>query len=322
MPCSTGPASWCSAAPSRPVGRRPGDRGVQRADRRAEGARRGRRRPLRQAGRQRPGLGRAGQARASRDPEAFADYYANDVLALVCAAWLGPGYQVTSQVNVVNPGGRRQVAHRDYHLGFMSHDQSPRLPGARAPPVAGADPAGRGRPLRHAGRDRPDDVPAALAEVRPGYLAFRPARVHRVLRRPPRPAAAGQGRRGVLQPRPVPRRRHQPLRRRPPDGQPAAGVLRVRPGDGDASTGPRCARRSTRRCARRKAGGAAEQELRNVVAASAEGYAFPTNLDLDQPVGGLAPQTQAELVWRALEEGWDTATFAAGLRAHTDRRGA
>jgi Phytanoyl-CoA dioxygenase (PhyH) len=57
-------------------------------------------------------------------PEVFADYYANDVLALVSEAWLGPGYQVTSQVNVVNPGGQAQVAHRDYHLGFMSLDQA------------------------------------------------------------------------------------------------------------------------------------------------------------------------------------------------------
>ncbi|MET9869911.1 phytanoyl-CoA dioxygenase, partial [Streptomyces sp. NPDC006386] len=35
------------------------------------------------------------------DAEAFADYYANEVLALVSTAWLGPGYQVTSQLNVV-----------------------------------------------------------------------------------------------------------------------------------------------------------------------------------------------------------------------------
>ena len=39
---------------------------------------------------------------AVRDPEVFADYYANDMLALAARAWLGPGYQVTSQVNVVN----------------------------------------------------------------------------------------------------------------------------------------------------------------------------------------------------------------------------
>jgi len=57
---------------------------------------------------------------ALRAPGVFAAYYANDVIALVCEAWLGPGYQVTSQVNVVNPGGAAQTVHRDYHLGFMS----------------------------------------------------------------------------------------------------------------------------------------------------------------------------------------------------------
>ena len=56
------------------------------------------------------------------------------------------------------------------------------------------------------------------------------------------------------------------------------------------------------------------------MAASAEGYAFPTNLDRDQPVGGLAPQTQAELVWQALQEGWDTEALAEELDAHAGRR--
>ena len=65
---------------------------------------------------------------ALHDPEVFVDYYANDVLNLVSTAWLGPQYQVTSQLNVVNPGGQAQVAHRDYHLGFMSADQSGRFP--------------------------------------------------------------------------------------------------------------------------------------------------------------------------------------------------
>ena len=65
---------------------------------------------------------------AVRDPEAFAAYYGNDVLSLIAEAWLGPGYQVTSQVNVVNPGGTAQVAHRDYHLGFMSEEQGRAFP--------------------------------------------------------------------------------------------------------------------------------------------------------------------------------------------------
>ena len=39
-------------------------------------------------------------------------------------AWLGPGYQVTAQANVVRPGGKAQTVHRDYHLGFMDSAQA------------------------------------------------------------------------------------------------------------------------------------------------------------------------------------------------------
>jgi ectoine hydroxylase-related dioxygenase (phytanoyl-CoA dioxygenase family) len=68
------------------------------------------------------------------------------------------------------------------------------------------------------------------------------------------------------------------------------------------------------------AAGTDERSLRNVVAASAEGYAFPTDLDHDQPVGGLAPQTQAELVWRAVQERWTPDALAAGVTAQQGRR--
>lgn len=65
---------------------------------------------------------------AVRAPAPFTAYYANPATALVCEAWLGPGYQVTSQVNVVNPGGSAQRPHRDYHLGFMDADGAARYP--------------------------------------------------------------------------------------------------------------------------------------------------------------------------------------------------
>ena len=70
----------------------------------------------------------------------------------------------------------------------------------------------------------------------------------------------------------------------------------------------------------RRAAGTSEQDLRNVVAAAAEGYPFPTNLDRDQPVGALVPESQAQLVWRALENDWDQQTFEAELAAQTARR--
>ena len=71
--------------------------------------------------------------------------------------------------------------------------------------------------------------------------------------------------------------------------------------------------------AARMASGVNERSLRNAVAASAEGYAFPTNLDRDQPVGGLAPESQAALVWRGLREGWEVETLGKELDAQQHR---
>jgi hypothetical protein len=67
------------------------------------------------------------------------------------------------------------------------------------------------------------------------------------------------------------------------------------------------------------AAGIDEPTLVNVIAASAEGYAFPTNLDRDQPIGGLAPETQAGLVRRALQETWPADALDAELTSQAER---
>jgi Na+/serine symporter len=69
-----------------------------------------------------------------------------------------------------------------------------------------------------------------------------------------------------------------------------------------------------------KAAGASQRELDNVVVATAEGYAFPTNLDLDQPIGSLAPPSQVDTVLTALAEGSTTAQLDVALRGQDDRR--
>jgi ectoine hydroxylase-related dioxygenase (phytanoyl-CoA dioxygenase family) len=69
----------------------------------------------------------------------------------------------------------------------------------------------------------------------------------------------------------------------------------------------------------RKSAGASQGSLDNVIAASAEGYPFPTNLDRDQPIGGMAPQTQAGLVRQAVDEEWTHDAFASALDAHAAR---
>jgi ectoine hydroxylase-related dioxygenase (phytanoyl-CoA dioxygenase family) len=62
------------------------------------------------------------------DADAFARYFGTPAIAAVCEAWLGPGYQMTAQVNLVRPGGQAQEAHRDYHLGFQTADVAARFP--------------------------------------------------------------------------------------------------------------------------------------------------------------------------------------------------
>ena len=67
--------------------------------------------------------------------------------------------------------------------------------------------------------------------------------------------------------------------------------------------------------------GADAETINRVVAASAEGYAFPCNLDVDQPIGGLTPPSDADIVRLALDERWDpcAAHGAAPLTALTQR---
>ena len=258
---------------------------------------------------------------ALRAPEVFADYYANDVLALVSEAWLGPGYQVTSQVNVVNPGGQAQVAHRDYHLGFMSLDQSLAFPAQvhRLSPlmtlqgaVAHCDMPVETGPTMYLPHSQKYDA---------GYVAFHQPEFTDYFDRQHVQLPLAKGDAAFFNPALF----HGAGTNRSADVRRMANLLQVSSAFGRAMESVDRVAMSLALypvLARRKAAGADGRELRNVVAASAEGYAFPTNLDRDQPVGGLAPQTQAELVWQALGEGWDAAAFAAGLRAHTDRRGA
>jgi ectoine hydroxylase-related dioxygenase (phytanoyl-CoA dioxygenase family) len=71
---------------------------------------------------------------------------------------------------------------------------------------------------------------------------------------------------------------------------------------------------------RRKSEGVSEDWLRRVIAATAEGYPFPTNLDLDPPVDGLAPPSQADTLWQAVAEEWDPERLRQELQAAAKRR--
>ncbi|WP_100498904.1 phytanoyl-CoA dioxygenase family protein [Geodermatophilus chilensis] len=255
---------------------------------------------------------------AVRDPEAFAAYYGNDLIALVSEAWLGRGYQVTSQVNVVNPGGKAQVAHRDYHLGFMSEEQALAYPAHvhRLSPVMTLQGA-----VAHC--DMPVETGPTMylphsQKYALGYVAFhRPEFTayfdEHFVQLPLRKGDAAFFNPALF---------HGAGTNRSADVRRMANLLQVSSAFGRAmETVDRTAMcRALHPVLRAwKTTGADERTLRNVVAASAEGYAFPTDLDRDQPIGGLAPETQAELVWRALQEDWSPEALDAELFAQAER---
>ncbi|MEW2306689.1 phytanoyl-CoA dioxygenase family protein [Streptomyces sp. NPDC006655] len=253
------------------------------------------------------------------DPEAFADYYANDVVALVSLAWLGPGYQITSQVNVVNPGGAAQTAHRDYHLGFLSDEQAEAYPAHvhRLSPVLTLQGA-----VAHC--DMPVESGPTMylpysQTYEPGYLAWRRPEFQAYFKTHHVQPALAKGDAAFFNPALF----HAAGTNRTLDVRRTANLLQVSSAFGrpmetvDREAVVNAVYPVLRR---RRSEGAGETWLEHVIAASAEGYPFPTNLDSDPPVDGMAPPSQADLVRRALREDWLPRVLRDELRAAAARR--
>ena len=253
-------------------------------DRRAAGEPHGRRRPLRQAGAN-DRIWNALEKLCFRDPAVFAAYYGNEIVALV-EAWLGPAYQFTSQINVVNPGSRAVAAPR----------LPPRLPGTggdrgasgpRASALAGPDAPGRGRPLRHAGRDRPDPLSPLLANIPSGLSRHRESGVPRLFRPAPAQLPLAKGDAAFFNPALF----HAAGNRRSRDVRRMANLLQVSSAYGRAMESVDRTRMSAALhralLALRAEGKLTLEQSGCAVAACAEGYSFPTNLDRDPPLGGV-----------------------------------
>jgi ectoine hydroxylase-related dioxygenase (phytanoyl-CoA dioxygenase family) len=264
----------------------------------------------------------AAQKLALHDPQVFADYYANDALATVCQAWLGPRYQVTSQVNVVNPGGTQQVPHRDYHLGFVPNEHLTSYPAHlhRTSPVLTLQGA-----VAHC--DMPvESGPTMLLpfsqRFEGGYIAFnRPefidffAEHHvqlpltkgdAVFFNPALYHGAGSN---VSAGSSQIRRIANLLQISSPFGRAMEAL--------DRTAMVRAVYPALRAM---KAAGRTQRELLNAVVATAEGYAFPTNLDSDQPIGSLAPASQVDIVAAALADNLTAEQLDVALRDQDDRR--
>ncbi|AQT79454.1 phytanoyl-CoA dioxygenase [Mycolicibacterium litorale] len=261
----------------------------------------------------------AAQKLALQAPEVYADYYANDALALICQAWLGPRYQVTAQVNVVNPGGAAQVPHRDYHLGFVApgqltdypahvHRLSPTLTLQGA--VAHTDMPVQSGPTMllpysqlveggYLAFNRPDFIDyfaghhVQIPLDKGDALFFNPALYH----------GAGANTSAEI------RRMANLLQVSSPFGRAMEAL--------DHTAMVRAVYPALRAM---KAAGRSPAELLNAVVATADGYPFPTNLDHDQPIGSLAPPSQVDLVLGALANDLSPDALDVALRDQNERR--
>ena len=110
-------------------------------------------------------------------------------------------------------------------------------------------------------------------------------------------------------------------KRREADGQPLPGLLRLWPRDGEHRPDSHVEGALPAALAKARANGTlAAGQIAAAIASCAEGYPFPTNLDSDPPLGGLAPKSQAKLFHEALEGGWDAARFNAALDAQAVKK--
>lgn len=254
------------------------------------------------------------------DPLVFARYFGNLAIDAVSRAWLGPGYQMTAQINVVRPGGEAQEAHRDYHLGFQTaevaalypahvHDLSPAL--TLQGGIAHCD-----MPIESG----PTKLLPFSQSYRAGYTAWR------------RPDFRAHFEETCVQ---IPLRKGDAIFFNPAtfhaagantsaDVQRMVNLLQVSSAFGrametiDRSAMCRALFPELRQLQISR--DLSPRQISAAIAACAEGYAFPTNLDRDPPIGGLAPVTQNDLMHRALAEGWSSKKLASELSAMSKRQ--
>ena len=247
-------------------------------------------------------------------PDVFLRYFANEPIQAVCEAWLGPNYQMTAQVNLVHPGGDAQQAHRDYHLGFQTAEVSSLYPShvhelSSTLTLQGA--------IAHC--DMPvESGPTKLLPFSqtylPGYAAWRREDFREIFENRYVQLPLNKGDALFFSPALF----HGAGANISSNIDRMANLLQVSSAFGRAMetidrakmcvlTYPSAAKHFTKKTL-------SILEIKAAIAATAEGYSFPTNLDNDPPKGGLAPETQQALFLRALENNMGKVEFENQLK--------
>ncbi|MEM8749886.1 MAG: phytanoyl-CoA dioxygenase family protein [Pseudomonadota bacterium] len=252
----------------------------------------------------------------AQSPETFARYHANRWLDLAAESWLGPAYQMTAQVNLVRPGGAAQEGHCDYHLGFMTRDQVAQYPAHIHATSAQLTLQGA---IAHC--DMP--VESGTTKLLPhsqkwahNYRDFREPNVRAFFEANCVQLPLAKGDLLFFSPGLM----HGAGENRSADIDRMANLVQI-------SSALGVAMETIDRTGMCKllypvllAGDFSKAERDCAIANCAEGYAFPTSLDTDPPVGGLAPQTQQQLMRQGLDEGWTAEKFNAELDARNAKR--
>lgn len=254
------------------------------------------------------------------DPEGFALYYGNPVMSAVCTAWLGPAYQITAQVNRVNPGGKAQAAHRDYHLGFMSPETIAQYPSHihTVSPVLTLQGA-----LAHV--DMPVEAGPTMylpfsQQYFEGYLAFERPEFQEYFQENYVQMALKKGDGVFFNPALM----HGAGNNVSADIFRLANLVQISSAFGRAMESvdrTRMAQALYPVLQDLQSGGEMDDaQIDATIAATAEGYAFPTNLDRDPPPSGHAPLSQAVHMKKALQAGTSPAEFEQLLQDLAHKR--
>ena len=253
-------------------------------------------------------------------PDVFLRYFANEAIQAACEAWLGPNYQMTAQVNLVHPGGDAQQAHRDYHLGFQTaevsalypshvHELSPALTLQGA--IAHCDMPVESGPTKL--------LPFSQAYL-PGYAAWRREDFREVFESQYVQLPLSKGDALFFSPAIF----HAAGSNVSSNIHRMANLLQVSSAFGRAmetiDRAKMCVLTYPKAFKHFNDQTLSISEIKAAVAATAEGYSFPTNLDNDPPKGGLAPETQQALFVRALESGMDKIEFEKQLKLMKNKK--
>ena len=242
-------------------------------------------------------------------PELFARYNANAVMAQICRAWLGPGYQITAQANIVHPGGQAQHCHRDYHMGFQTtkrlyeypahvHAMSPMLTLQGA--IAHSD-----MPIESG----PTKLLPFSQTFLPGYLATAREDCVELFESAYKQLPLKKGDMLFFSPALM----HAAGDNKTSDVDRFANLVQVGSAYGRTMELLDKARMSIAVYPElqklQDTEGWTDAMTRYVIEATAEGYAFPANMELEPPTSGLAPPSQQNVLSQSLREGDSPETF-------------